>query len=414
MRRLATTEKPTETSKMPHMYLVSDTRERHVHGFIEALFERAGVARTVAQINTGDYLICCRLAGEQPKILASIERKTLEDFAASFKDGRYENRLKMLDLRDKTGCQLYFFVEGPAYPKPAWKVARIPYSNILSAMTNMMLRDGIHVVQTENELGTAQRLLDFVRGFEKTAIPYTYPLAMWEDNEVGDPPGGTEGIDPTDRGDAAKIPADGPPLMVMGAVEKSDDLLVVGVWARLTGISMPTAQVIASAFSVADLVTGRVLLEDLDALRTRGGRHLAKKGQTSLRALRRGMQKEEIKTLSGVPGISPEMATQILTTGGVGDTPVTLSTFLAYGPRAMAATTIQQKGRMVCLGGARAERIRRLMHYVGTAVNGAPEPVQLRPEDVLDDDEIDDLLGLFTPNTAIIDTSPCLKNGLEV
>jgi ERCC4-type nuclease len=388
---------------MSHTYLVSDTRERHVHGFIETMFDEAGAAYTVAQINTGDYLICRRLAGGQPEILACIERKSLKDFAASFKDGRYENRLKMLDLRDKTGCQLYFFVEGPAYPKPTWKVSRIPYGSILSAMTNMMLRDGIHVVQTENEMGTAQRLLDFVRGFEKTDVPYTYPLAdrgADEDEVVGGAPARS-----------VEIPADGVPTMVMGTIEKSDDLLVVEVWAKLTGISMPTAQVVAEAFSVADLVTGQVTLEELDALRTRGGRQLVKKGKASLRALRRGVQKEEIKTLSGIPGISPAMATQILTTGGTGGTPVTLSAFLAYGPGAMAATSIRQKGRTVRLGDARAERIHRLMHRCahrtantgddappadegGVVVDVAPEPVQLRPEETLDDDELNDLLGL--------------------
>lgn len=373
---------------MTHTYLVSDTREHHVHAFIENMFDEVGAAYTVAQINTGDYLICRRLSGGQPEILACIERKSLKDFAASFKDGRYENRLKMLDLRDKTGCQLYFFVEGPAYPKPTWKVSRIPYGSILSAMTNMMLRDGIHVVQTENEMGTAQRLLDFVRGFEKTDVPYTYPLAD-EDEVVGGAPRRS-----------VEITADGVPLMVMGAIEKCDDLLVVEVWAKLTGVSMPTAQVVADSFSVADLVTGQVTLEELDALRTRGGRQLVKKGKASLRALRRGAQKEEIKILSGIPGISPAMATQILTTGGAGGTPVTLSAFLAYGPGAMAATSIRQKGRTVRLGDARAERIHRLMHRrAGRTANtgdGAPPggeggmappaPALLRPEETLDDD----------------------------
>ena len=382
---------------MSHTYLVSDTRERHVHGFIETMFDEAGAAYTVAQINTGDYLICRRLAGGQPEILACIERKSLKDFAASFKDGRYENRLKMLDLRDKTGCQLYFFVEGPAYPKPTWKVSRIPYGSILLAMTNIMLRDGIHVVQTENEMGTAQRLLDFVRGFEKTDVPYTYPRADRGEEEDG-VAGGAE--------EPEEIPADGVPLMVMGTIEKSDDLLVAEVWAKLTGVSMPTAQVVADSFSVADLVTGQVTLEELDALRTRGGRQLVKKGKASLRALRRGVQKEEIKILSGIPGISPAMATQILTTGGAGGTPVMLSAFLAYGPGAMAATSIRQKGRTVRLGDARAERIHRLMHrrarHTANTGDGAPPggkggmappaPVLLRPEETLDDDELDDIL----------------------
>jgi ERCC4-type nuclease len=392
-------------------YLVSDTRERHVLGFIETLFEPAGIARSVAQINTGDYLVCRRLAGGQPEILACIERKTLKDFAASFKDGRYENRHKMLDLRDKTGCQLYFFVEGPAFPKPTWKVARIPYGSILSAMTNLMIRDGIHVVQTEDEMGTAQRLLDFVRSFGKTPVPYTYantradaaPPA--ENSQAGSVAGGDPASDPasgpasdpaSDSGAKALAPTANPagvPNLVLGTIAKEDPLLAVEMWARLTGVSIVTAQSLVDGFSVADLVSGRVGLGELDALRTVSGRQLVKAGKASLRGLRRGGQKEAIKVLSGVPGLSPAMATQLLATGGRGGGCVALSAFLAYGAGVMAATTIQQKGRAVRLGEARAERIVRLMHY-STPPPAEPEaPLLLGPENTIDDDDLDELLG---------------------
>jgi ERCC4-type nuclease len=379
-------------------YLVSDTRERHVLGFIETLFEPAGIARSVAQINTGDYLVCRRLAGGQPEILACIERKSLKDFAASFKDGRYENRHKMLDLRDKTGCQLYFFVEGPAFPKPTWKVARIPYGSILSAMTNLMIRDGIHVVQTEDEMGTAQRLLDFVRSFDKTPVPYTYAntradAAPPAENSLE---GSVAGGGPASgSGAKALAPTSNPagvPNLVLGTIAKEDPLLAVEMWARLTGVSIVTAQSLVDGFSVADLVSGRVGLGELDALRTVSGRQLVKAGKASLRGLRRGGQKEAIKVLSGVPGLSPAMATQLLATGGREGGCVALSAFLAYGAGVMAATTIQQKGRAVRLGEARAERIVRLMHY-STPPPAEPEAPLLGPENTIDDDDLDELLG---------------------
>ncbi len=324
---------------MAHVYLVADTRERHVHPFIETVFGEAGAGRHVAQINTGDYLVCQRRPGEEAAILACVERKTLKDFAASFADGRYENRNKMLDLRDRTGCQLYFFVEGPAFPKPAWKVGRVPYGNILGAMTSMMIRDGIHVVQTENEAGTAQRLLDFVRAFGRTEVPYEYPRR-----------GGGGAAPP-----AAAPGADVPPL-VLGAVERSDDLLVADVWARLSGISLPTARTLAAAWTVADLVEGRAAPADLAALRTAGGRALARRGRASLDALRRDCPKEAAKVLSGVPGVSPATAAQLLGAGG-------LRALLARGAAALAAAPLQQKGRAVRLGAARAARILRLLTY---------------------------------------------------
>lgn len=347
-------------------YLVSDTRERHVHGFIASLFGEAGAAHATAQINTGDYLVCRRLAGGAPEILACIERKTVKDFAASLCDGRHENRLKMLDLRDRTGCQLYYFVEGPAYPKPAWRVGHVVYGTILAAMTSLMVRDGMSVVQTENEAGTAQRLLDFVRSFERTDIPH----AAAARSPAGPPAAAAD--EPGRKPAQPSEPAAGPaapavPALVLGALEKSDDVIVAEVWARLSGISLATAQVIASAFTVAELVAGRVPPARLQELRTSSGRRLARKGLESLGFLSAGRSKESAQVLSGVPGVSPAMAAQILVAGGG-----SLAALLARGAAGVAAATIAQKSRMVRLGAPRAERICRLLTHQ-TAAN-SPKP----------------------------------------
>ena len=374
---------------MSHVYLVTDTRERHVHGLIESLFSQAGAGQMISQINTGDYLICRRLAGGSPEILACIERKTLKDFAQSFLDGRYLNRNKMIDLRDKTGCQLYFFVEGSAFPKPTWVVAhKVVYGSILSAMTNMMIRDGIHVVQTENEMGTAQRLLDFIHAFEKTDVPYQYPMIS------------ETAADDLTAVNLTAVEPTGVPTLVMGTIEKSDEVLVTEMWSRLAGISLPTAQIIAQAFSVADLVFARVDNGALDKLRSAGGRKLAKKGRDSLVALKRGVRKEEIKILSGIPGISPAMATQVLAASS-------LNTLLALGQSSISAVTIRQKSRNVRLGDARAERIYRLMTFVnnntdhddGHCPNDGSDDLDqcdyhISATDTLGDDELDDLLGV--------------------
>lgn len=373
---------------MTNTYLVSDTRERSVLGFIESLFDPAEAGHATAQINTGDYLVCRRFEGGEPEILACIERKTLGDFAASFKDGRYENRLKMLDMRDRTGCQLYFFVEGAAFPSPSRKIARIPYSSILSAITNMMICDGIHVVQTANEMGTAQRLLDFVKAFEKTDVPYQYPLAD-----------AAEGADGGAAGPATaakdRAVADGVPSSVLGLVVKSDDVLVVDVWARLTGISYPTAQMIAKRFAVADLAKNLVDENDLSVLRTAGGSKLANRGRSSLHDLLRGTRAAEARVLSGVPGVSPAMADCILAAAGG------LKRVLAGTVEALGQTEINQRGRTQRLGPARATRIWGLLHFtIGdhavqpaaqTAVQPAVRPAA-QPAEPLNDDELDAIL----------------------
>ena len=316
-------------------YLVADTRERHVHALLKTVFDQGGKSFTVAQINTGDYLICRRLAGAPPEILAVIERKTHKDFAASLHDNRYANRHKMLDLRDRTGCQLYFFVEGKAFPRPTSRVGRVPYRSILSAMTNLMVRDGISIVQTANQMHTAQRLYEFVAAFDKTPVPYRAPAA----------PGG-QSLPRSDSG--ALVPAE-----LTGSIKKDDATLAIEMWACLAGVSVVTAQVLVAAYSVHDFISGRVTREDLRALRSPANRPLTKGALRSLEALRRGKKKEQIKILSGVPGISRGMAVMILDSRD-------LAGFLSSGA---GEVSIRQKGRTVKLGPARAERIRTLLTY---------------------------------------------------
>ncbi|NBQ44255.1 MAG: hypothetical protein EBU23_17800, partial [Mycobacteriaceae bacterium] len=155
----------TATAIAGRHYLIADARERAIAPFLTTAL---GAERLLAnrQVNTGDYLVCARpraivsvaaaastdtvarTDSDVPglRVRACIERKTLADFAASFKDGRHANLQKMRDLRARTGCQLYYIVEGPAFPSPGRRFARIPYASILAAITHMMVRDSIMVV----------------------------------------------------------------------------------------------------------------------------------------------------------------------------------------------------------------------------------------------------------------------------
>lgn len=331
-----------------HTYLISDTRERHIHGFINTLFDKTDdVQHKISQINTGDYLICNKIDGETPEILACIERKSLKDFAASFKDGRYENKTKMLNIRDKTGCQLYFFVEGPAFPKSTWKVARIPYGNILSAMTNMMIRDGIHIVQTENEIGTAQRLLDFTRSFKSTDIPFSYPITNKSTSEDELTIGGEEQYIPT---------------VMNGVVEKDNSQIACEMWSKLQGISLGISRKLIEYFSVFELVSGFISMSDIDNIKNAGGSKLSKKNKAGIVSLHKGFKREEIKILSGIPGISKAMATQLIYD-------ISLSELLKNNTDQLSEIQIQQKNRSIRLGKVRAERIIKLMNYKLTDVD---------------------------------------------
>ena len=336
------------------VYLIVDSRERNVIPFVETEFQE--YAYVVKQVTTADYLVCRKgPGGAEPTVLAAIERKTHTDFAASFKDGRHENIKKMRALREKTGCQLYFFIEGPAFPSPDRRFARIPFSSILSAITNLMVRDGVFIVQTENEWHSAKRLSGLVRAFDTCALvpaPALVPAAT-----------DAAGLESA----AAVNPGAAPDRLVVPAVltertDQTDSEAVVCMWARLRGVSVVLGKILAQEFTLAELVGQKVSIARLEALRTATGRIINKDALASLTAVREGSHDHGVKLVSGLRNVSPATAVIILDkAGGLRSLCDQPSAFLAL-------TQLPQKGRTVRLGKVRAERIWRTLHYKEGAV----------------------------------------------
>src|SRR3990172_608216 len=143
-------------------YIVADSRETFVHPFLRG----AGVACVQRQIQVGDYLIC-RATDAQPDPLADFERKTWKDFAASILDGRAANLGKMLEFRARTGCKLFYILEGPAFPSPRKRFQRVPFARIQAAVTELSVFHGVFVVQTLDQRHTATRLNEFAEAFQR-------------------------------------------------------------------------------------------------------------------------------------------------------------------------------------------------------------------------------------------------------
>jgi ERCC4-type nuclease len=339
---------------MSSIYLITDSRERYLHKLIDDTFTTAGIKNTVAQINTGDYLICEQI-GSETNILACIERKTLKDYAASFKDGRYRNSNKMIDLRNKTGCQLYYFVEGSVFLSPSYKIAGIPYKNIMNSITNQMIRDNIHTVRTKNEQDTVDRMLDFVQAFEKIDICYKHPIIV---------PTVVGGSDDDVTADVPSAPID-IIKMVTGKAEKDDITIVTDVWATLPGISIATARNIVDVYSIADMFVPDV---DLTILKTPGGRAIVKKGMVSLRSLIKGCRKIGANVLSGLPGISKTVSTQIMRKHSIIE-------FMDDGAFVKLSNfKVQQKNREVRLGDIKADRIIKFLRFKNITVDSNTSP----------------------------------------
>jgi ERCC4-type nuclease len=328
------------------VYIVADTREDAVIPYLDEALGEYDYA--VKQINTGDYVICekPRLPGAEPLVRACFERKSLKDFAASLNDGRIDNTDKMLDLRAKTGCALYYIVEGSAFPSPDKTFGRVPYSRILGTITRLMACDGVFVVQTRDPQHTAKRLADFTKVYAQN------PTAPDEkEDEVVGVVGAEEA---------------GAPASLLGRIARPDHEEVASMWARLHGVTYALGKKLAETFSVAALATREVGIDVISSTKTVTGRAASKSTIASLLAVRDGAQEAGVRLLSGVSGITEPVAQSVLEK--LGGLPKLCTADLS----AIEAVSIQQKTRAVKLGRAKAERIMRLLKYRTAAAGLMP------------------------------------------
>jgi len=305
-------------------FLIADARERAVIPFIEIEFKEH--AFLVKQVTTADYLICAAQEAQEPVVLAAIERKSHADFSASFKDGRHQNIEKMIALRAATGCKLYYFVEGPAFPCTTTRFCGIPFGNILAAITKMMVCDDIFVVQTENEAHSAKRLADFVRAFD-AARP---TLCVTNDAPVV-------------------------PSILTARAEETDGEAAACMWAQLSGISVVIGTTLTRAFSVAELAAQTVTPDQIASLTTANGRRVNKDAVESIMSVRSGSLESAVSLVSGIRHITPAVARLLVETSGG------LSRLCAC--PCLAAVKLPQKTRSVAFGKARADRVQRILNY---------------------------------------------------
>lgn len=149
--------------------LVIDHRERMVTDVMHAILEKEKyrcIRHEIKELKKGDYAITYRpKPGDNPRLIAIIERKELCDYAASLKDGRHNNKEKLFEARRITGCKIYYLIEGDVLAPKTKKFGRIPYEFIESSITALMTRDGIFAIYTRDNMHTAERLFDLVLSY---------------------------------------------------------------------------------------------------------------------------------------------------------------------------------------------------------------------------------------------------------
>lgn len=142
------------------MELIVDDRERAVFDFLEAHSNKYHINYKIQRSEVGDYAIVYK-----GYILLVIERKTWEDLASSIRDGRKENIKKLLDIREKTGCQIAYLIEGDATPPFNKKFGRIPVVYLRAHLDHLAFRDGVHMFYTKNQEYTVQRLFELAKNY---------------------------------------------------------------------------------------------------------------------------------------------------------------------------------------------------------------------------------------------------------
>jgi len=343
------------------IYLIVDTRERFLHKLIQDTFTENDIHFEVKQINTGDYLICEQV-GSGMEILACIERKTLKDYAASFKDGRYSNTNKMLDLRETTNCQLYYFVEGQVFLAPTTRIAGIPYKNIVNSTIHQMIRDNIHTVRTKDEQGTVDTLVEFIRSYEKIDIRYRHrnvstprSTILPIDNRVESVAQDNQTTPHTNNQTTSIGGAEGHNIeqtieLVTKKIDKSDITIITEMWESLAGISLSTARNMAEICSFEEFFNQDI---DIKMIKTQGGKLIKKIGITSLKSLKTHCKKKSINILSAIPGISKTVATQLIDKYNLSE--------LINTP--LSEFKIQQKSREVRFGESKSGLIKKYLTY---------------------------------------------------
>lgn len=311
--------------------LVIDARERNV---LRHMAELADTPHEVKQITTADYV----LIGPNGAIMAVFERKSYEDFAASFKDGRSENVGKLRTMREATGCRIFYIIEGIAFPNPKDYFGNIAYQNIESSIFHLQMRDGINVIKTKDTLHTAQTLARFVTSMNSLV------------RKEGDVVGGTQVAEKPIEGLADEVVTQQQLIEQLTAKhkrtihEQARDL-----WSCFPGITTETADEYSSKWSIADVCKG-IPRADLAAATLTSGKKLPKRACESLTAVPKAT---EIKLLSRIEGVSQNAAKCIMAE-------CTITQLLTYGKDGIA---IKSAGKTKKIGPVVAQRIIDLLNY---------------------------------------------------
>jgi ERCC4-type nuclease len=279
------------------MELVVDDRERHVIPFLKVLLTMPFLV--VKRITVGDYALIYN-----GKIMAVIERKTLADLAASIKDGRMDNTLKMLEVHKNTNCRVIYIIEGPAFPCLKKKFGRIPFKALQGKIDSLMFKSNIDVIKTKNQEHTADRLFGLFSSFQRYAkegFCMSMPSGIKENKLISCTVGGTVG---------------GAMLLLNAKHEKPIDGIHVLMLTKIKGITRKSAVVLLAKYTIHELLQNHSDENTLYNLTYTSGFKLGARGTTIHKELSSLCWKQQIRILSCITGLTENVAVLIIKSVG--------------------------------------------------------------------------------------------------
>ena len=270
--------------------LTIDDRERFVLDIFKKSKQEDWFKYVISRIYIGDFIISYNNV-----IKIAIERKTWADLASTLRSSRKENIHKLLSLREQTGCVLMYIIEGNPLPNPSSKVSKMPYSNMISHLDHIMLRDKIHVIHTKDHYHTFLRLQTLMKNM-LSIKDFNKPVRNNGDDVVG----GKEEEEPNDMN------------IIKTSIKPTETQITYDIWSSIPNISVRIAGIfIKHGVRLLDMIMSKITEDDISTLKYDSGMIIGKvRSKKILKAITE--TSSHISILSNIPMISKKTATAVL------------------------------------------------------------------------------------------------------
>jgi ERCC4-type nuclease len=154
---------------MSHQDICIDYRENELLSYFqprqqETPFIKASkYCPNVQNLQVGDIIIGTDASGNPLQGSLVVERKTIQDFEASFLDGRYrDQRTRLLTFCKEKQTNVAYILEG----EPG-KQSRLPGNTLKKLVTRLQLHYKIPVFQTKNSEDTANLVVSWIEQWQE-------------------------------------------------------------------------------------------------------------------------------------------------------------------------------------------------------------------------------------------------------